>query len=213
MTSVVLVPGSASGRVRALGLDAGWDVQAGSPRADVESALAAGVAGRPVLFISPAARVPRKLRRILIPHEGTPAPAQGVELADALARVCGAELIVLHVPSFDVAAGHGSLRAPRFIDHPQYDWPAWRREFERRFCRCSDGVKVSLQVAVGEPARSILEVARRLRAELIVLTWKREPRAGRAETLKCVLREAPCPALVVSEQEVVNEAERRDGGA
>lgn len=200
MTSVVLVPGSALGRARSLGVDAGWELEATRLEADVEGALAEVTGGRPLLFVPPRARVPRRLRRILIPHEGSPAAARGVEVADALAGTCGAALTILHVPSFDALAGAGSFPAPRFVDRPHHDWSAWRREFERRFCRCSEGVEVSLRVATGSPAASILESAGRLHADLIVLSWKGDRRPGRAETLKRVLGGSPCPVLVVAER-------------
>lgn len=198
MRSVVLVPGSALGRARSLGLDAGWKLEATGLEADVEKALAQGAGGRPVLFVPRGARIPRRLRRILIPHEGSPAAARGVEVADALAGTCGAALTVLHVPSFDAPAGAGSFPAPRFVDRPHHDWSAWRREFERRFCRCTEGVQVSLRVATGSPAPSIVDAARSLHADLIVLSWKGDAGPGRAETLKRVLEEAPCPVLVVA---------------
>ena len=198
MTSVLVVPGSALGRVRALGAVAGWELEVGERRDDVGRALSAGTGRLPMLVVPPAARIPRKLRRILVPHEGTPAANSGVEIADALAEVCGAAITVLHVPSFDPPEAAGSFPAPRFVDQPHHDWAAWRREFERRFCRCSEGVHVSLRVATGPPAASIVETAGRLHADLVVLSWKGDARAGRAETLKEVLERAPCPVLVVA---------------
>lgn len=200
MTSVLLVPGRALGRARALGPTAGWELEPLDVEADVGSALAAGAGGSSVLFIPPGARVPRKLRRILVPHEGSPGATSGVEAADVMSSICGAEIVVLHVPTFEVPTVPGSLAAPRFVDRPQYDWAAWRNEFERRFCRCSDGVQVSLRVATGPPAPAILDAARRLRADLIVLAWKGEAGPGRADTLKGVLEAAPCPILIVPER-------------
>ncbi len=208
MNPVLLVPEGAEARARAMARRAGWELRAGGEGAAVEAALVAGAGGEPVLFVPPGARVPRNLRRILVPHEGSPAATSGMEAADQLGDVCGAEILVLHVPQVEAALGPGGLPVPRVVDHPGYDWEAWRQEFERRFCRCTEGVRVSLEVAAGPAVGSILEAARRLRADLIVMSWKQDAGEGRAETLKAVAREAPCPLLIVTEAGTGSEAAR-----
>jgi nucleotide-binding universal stress UspA family protein len=49
----------------------------------------------------------------------------------------------------------------------------------------------------GEPAAEILRVAREQSADLIVLAWKGNWAPEHAATLKAVVREAPCPLVVV----------------
>ncbi len=201
MKLVVIGPERALPRIRAFARGAGWEVEAAGPGEDagLETALAVGSEGSPVLFVREGARVPRAIRRVLVPHEGSPAVAPGLEAADEASVVCGAEIFVLHVPSLEPSPGTGNLPAPRFADHAHYDWADWGQEFRRRFCRCSDGVDVRLEVATGPSAEAIVSSARRLRADLIVLTWKGRFTPGRAETVKAVLRDAPVPTLVVSE--------------
>ncbi len=129
-------------------------------------------------------------------HEGSPGAHPGLDAADAGALMCGGEIVVLHVPFLKVVGGAGSRPAPRFADHAHHDWAEWRREFCRRFCRCSEGVEVRLEVGLGPPGPAIVEAARRLRAELVILSWGRFT-SGRAETVKTVLGSSPVPMLVV----------------
>jgi hypothetical protein len=58
---------------------------------------------------------------------------------------------------------------------------------------------------------SILAATRRLRPDLLVATWKGDPRQGRAERLKAVAQGAPCPVLILREPEP--SARQRQPGA
>ena len=49
----------------------------------------------------------------------------------------------------------------------------------------------------GEPGPEIAGVAAAESADLIVLAWKGEWAGERARALKAILREAPCPIMVV----------------
>lgn len=197
----VVAPERSLPRARALADLLGYDVAETTPAADggVEMGLALGSRGGPILLAREGVRIPKVVRRVLVPHEGSPETNPGLQAADAGALMCGAEIVVLHVPSLQAPRGAGSLPAPRFTDHAHHDWAEWRREFERRFCRCSEGVDVRLEIALGPPAESIVSAARRLRADLVVLTWKGRLDSGRAATVRGVLNEATVPVLVVSE--------------
>jgi nucleotide-binding universal stress UspA family protein len=195
MISVVVIPGQALGRARPLARALGWQLEP-APTASGRDLEAFVGENRSLLVVPEGARVPRSLRRILLPHEGTPAVALGLEVADRLAVVTGAEIVVVHVPSADVPSERGSLPAPRFTDQPHHDWPEWRREFIRRFCRSSEGVSLTLALATGPLSQAILEGARQHRADLVVMTWRREAGARRARTLKAVTGGASCPVLV-----------------
>lgn len=112
----------------------------------------------------------------------------------------GAQIVVLHVPSLEPPQEAGSLPAPRLADHVYFDWLKWRGESLQRFTRAVERVPLRLEVALELPRETILTQARRLRADLMVVTWKGEARAGRAETLKAVAAGASCPVIIIREQ-------------
>lgn len=197
--TIVVVPGKAAARARSLLEHAGWRSEKGPTDADLAEALSIGSGGCPVLFVPAAARIARGLSRILVLHEGTPSATAAVQVADEAACASGAEITVLHVPTPEMLEEPGSLHAPRMLDHAPHEWSEWRSEFERRFCRCSPGVSIKLDVTTGPPSASILAVARRLRPNLIIATWKGDPRPGRAELLKATAQQAPCPVLFLVE--------------
>jgi nucleotide-binding universal stress UspA family protein len=198
---VAVVPGGAAARARTLLATAGWEVEPGPQRgSDPAAALEVGGQGMAVLFVPRRARVARRLRRIVVLHEGSPAASAALEAADEAASACASEVVLLHVPMPAPAAEPGSLPAPRLADHQPYDWGEWRREFLRRF-RGSPGVSLRLEVLTGPAVEVILAAARRLRPDLIVATWKGVPGPGRAERLKGVARAAPCSVLMLLEPE------------
>lgn len=198
---VLALPENALPRARTFAETAGWRLeQAAVAGADVDAALAAGAGGRSVLFVPPGARVPRRLRRILVLHEGSPAVTPGLQAADEAAVAAGAVLVVVHVPTAATPPEPGSLPAPRFVDHDGYDWSEWRDEFVRRFCARARAADVSLDVVTGEVVPSVLARAKRLRADLVVVTWKGDAGPGHAGTVRSVLGAAPCPVLVVPER-------------
>ena len=142
-----------------------------------------------------------RLRRVLFPHDGSPAAAGAVRRAAEFARRAGAELLVLQVAvgGIPVPEERGSLTLPLYLDQPQHEWPTWVSEFiERLACVCPlAGLRVRLLLGRGEPAAEILRVVREESADLIVLAWKGNWAPEHAVTLKAVLREAPCPIMVV----------------
>ena len=88
---------------------------------------------------------------------------------------------------------------PFYLDQPQHEWPVWASEFlERLACICSlDGLRVRLLVGRGSPAAEIVRVATEQSTDLIVLAWRGRWAGKRAATLKAVVRQAPCPTVVV----------------
>jgi nucleotide-binding universal stress UspA family protein len=156
----------------------------------------------PVVLVNPGLKLDAwSLCRVLVPHEGTPAMSDAVRPAAELARRAGAELLVLQVAESGVRtpAETGSIIPPIYLDQAQHEWPAWTGEFiERLACVCPlEGLRVRLKLGHGRPAAEILRVAREQAADLIVLAWKGRWAPQRAETLKAVVRGAPCPVMVV----------------
>ncbi|WP_312217920.1 universal stress protein [Brevundimonas sp.] len=156
----------------------------------------------PVILVNPAQPLQDwRLRKVLLPHEGTSAASDAVKPGVELARRADADLLVLLVAAPGPASpqARGSLTSPFYLDQPQHEWPAWAGEFmERLACICPlSDLRVRLLLARGSPASEILRVAREESVDLIILTWKGIWAPERAETLKAVVREAACPAMVV----------------
>ena len=93
----------------------------------------------------------------------------------------------------------GSFPVPRYVDQAQHEWSSWTDEVLARLARlCPDGpLKARLQVLGGDPGREILRVAADQAVDLIVVAWKGAWSDERAHTLKAIVRDAPCPVMVV----------------
>jgi nucleotide-binding universal stress UspA family protein len=145
-------------------------------------------------------RTPWALRRILVPHDGTPTTSAAIVPAMELAEAAHAELIVLHVarPGTLAPTEPGTFTAPRYIDQPQHEWPAWAHEFVERFCARATALPggIRLLLAAGEPGAEIVRYAESEKADLLVLGWRGRLARARAETMKHVIRSAPCPVWV-----------------
>ena len=155
----------------------------------------------PVVLVRPArATRPWAVRRIVLPHDGTPTTAAAMGPAMDLARRSGAELDVLHVPTPDAPTEPGAVSAPEYLDQPQHEWPVWAREFMERMlglCASSASAQTRLFLRRGTPAAEILRFAREREGDLIVLAWRGHLEPERARIIRQVLREAPCPLLVL----------------
>ena len=149
MTTITVLPQSAMQRAERLLTAAGWEgTYSGEWGDDAEAAVSLARDGRPALFIPEGIDVPGRLRRIVVVHEGGRGDRAGIDAANEAAVASRAEVIVLYVPSTMPSATSGSLPF-RMADHAAYDWGEWRDEFLRRFCRCSEGVEVTLHVGAG----------------------------------------------------------------
>ncbi|MCL4765454.1 MAG: universal stress protein [Hyphomicrobiaceae bacterium] len=155
----------------------------------------------PVVLVPPERGVASwRLQHMLVPHDGTPSTSAALRPAMALAARADAELLVAHVT--DVRAGPeepGSYTTPLYVDHPQYEWPAWGNEFAQRLaCLCPLGhLHVRVLLAHGDPAAEILEFSEKQPTDMIVLAWRGRWEVPRAAILKDVLRLAKCPIMVV----------------
>jgi nucleotide-binding universal stress UspA family protein len=168
-----------------------------------ETALAVlSNASCPVVLVNPGLKLGAwSLRRVLVPHEGTPATSDAVRPAAELAKRAGAELLVLQVaaPGAQAPVETGSITPPVYLDQAQHEWPAWTGEFIGRLgCFFPlEGLRVRLMLGHGAPADEILRVSQEQAADLIVMAWKGRWTPEHAETLKAVVRDAPCPTMVV----------------
>lgn len=149
MMTITVLPRGAMPRAERLLAAAGWQ---GAPSReegdDAKAAVAIARSGRPVMFIPEETGVPGQLRRIVVVHAGNRGDRAGMDAANDAAVASGAEVIVLYVASTTPSTNSASLPF-RMADHGAYDWAEWRDEFLRRFCRCSEGVVVTLRVGAG----------------------------------------------------------------
>jgi nucleotide-binding universal stress UspA family protein len=159
----------------------------------------------PVVLVPPErAPTPWQIHRVVLPQDGTPGTARAVAPAITLAGRTGASLLVLHVTGGHAAlpCEPGTLTAPRYVDQPQHEWPAWAQEFLERIRSLSgEPVKggIRMFMARGEPGPEIVRFTHSRGADLIVLSWHGELAPRCALTLRYVLQYASCPVLVLPE--------------
>jgi nucleotide-binding universal stress UspA family protein len=156
----------------------------------------------PVVFVPPIRdRHPWALRQLVLPHDGTPTSAAAIAPAADLASQAGADLVVLHIatPGAERPGEPGSFVAPRYLDQPQHEWPAWEREFldrVRGLAHPNKIDKIRLVLAQGEAGGAIVEFARHNSSDLIALAWRGSAEPERARTIRRVIRDASCPVIV-----------------
>ena len=161
----------------------------------------------PVLMLgpnlSPAAEEPREPRRILFATDFGPAADRAAAYAFALAQEGQANLHLLHVLPASEGEPDGFVRkAETELAESLLDDMV--PEGADRWC------EVQAVVKRGEPAHEIVNVARAMGADLIVLGTRRPPRialyTGWAVAYQ-VLGMAPCPVLTVREAEVQSQTQ------
>jgi nucleotide-binding universal stress UspA family protein len=155
----------------------------------------------PVVLVRPRRGVtPWALRRILLPHDGTPITSAAIGPAAELARRSGAELDVLHVATEGrPPTERGALPPPRYLDQPQHEWPAWVQEFiERLASVCPlESMKVRMSLAHGVAGAEVVRFAGEHGSDLIVLAWRGAWEGAHAATVKTVLAHAASPVMVL----------------
>ena len=160
---------------------------------------------KPVLLVRPEAPAgARKLRRLLLPVDGTPKTAAALGPATLLAKRLGASLDLLYVAGLgrEGLAEKGSIAAPRYVDQQQHEWPEWATEVAERLAaccaHCPPEVPVRMFLALGDVGEEIERFALEHSSDAIVLVRRSRLQPGRARTLRSVLQRAPCPVLVLS---------------
>jgi hypothetical protein len=197
MRRITVIPQGAMARVGPLLEAAGWHARpaksAGDGGADPAAAMSVVRRGDPALYVPEKART-EALRRILVVHEGGRGDRAGMDAADAAAVATGAEIVVLHVPPSSPSTTSASLPF-RVADHGTYDWAEWRDEFLRRFCRCSPGVRVTLQISAGSTG-TLRNQIRDQAPDLVILSGPSEGDGDDGETHLAVLA-GVVPVLIV----------------
>jgi nucleotide-binding universal stress UspA family protein len=177
---------------------------------DLGSVAAAVVAGatHPVLLVRPEAMAQQMgrvtpLRRLLVPLDGTPATAAILRPVTELAARLGASVDVLYVadPGQARPGEAGSLAGPRYVDQPQHEWPQWASEVVGRlmsYCAtCPGSVPVRPYLATGDVGAEVVRFAEAHGEDAIALVRRSRLETGRAQILRRILLQSPCPIMLV----------------
>lgn len=141
---------------------------------------------KPVVLIPAGARLPRRIRRVLLPLNGTARSAAAVaEAAERFARG-GAELVVLHV--FDAET------VPKFWDQHAHAGQAWEQEFLARYCALPGA---RLELRSGAAAEHVAKVAGAEQADMIALAWSQRLDPGRAAAVRQTVLDAEVPVMLI----------------
>jgi nucleotide-binding universal stress UspA family protein len=159
---------------------------------------------RPIVLVPPGARgrSPWALRRMLVPHDGTPVASTSLGSAGDLCRCAQAEMTMLHVATTaaDQARDIGAVRVPYYMDQPQHEWPAWGQEFLDRALAIGKppcDVKLRTVLCTEDIAQVIVDVAAQDQSDLIVLACRMSLEDGRICIIRQVVQKAPCPVLII----------------
>lgn len=197
MRRITVIPPGAMASVEPMLEAAGWRAKPARPGGEGGDDQAAAMdvvrRGDPALYVPEKART-GALRRILVVHEGGRGDRAGMDAADDAAVATGAEIVVLHVPPASPSTTSASLPF-RVADHGTYDWAEWRDEFMRRFCRCSPGVRVTLQVSAGS-METLRNQIRDKKPDLVIVSGPAEGE-GDAEEAHLAVFAGVVPVLMV----------------
>jgi nucleotide-binding universal stress UspA family protein len=135
-------------------------------------------------------------------HDGTPSADAAIAPTAELAQHAAAEVIALHVAARGSSAPDepGSLTAPRYIDQPQHEWPAWAGEFVERMMALgapATAINFKLLVTGGQPGSEIAQFARDNRVDLVVLPWHGNWAPQRTGAIDVIVRRSGCPVLLL----------------
>lgn len=182
-----LVRAASSDDVSAIVLGARATPGGARPAGHTALAVAERVA-KPVLLVPPDTPHAGRLKRVLVPLEGSVSTSLAPRQMFELARDRHIEVVVLHVLE------ESSL--PLFTDQPQHEVPAWAHEFLARYCPWGAD-EVTFESRLGRPEELIPRAAEELAVDLVALGWSQELAHGRAAVVHAVLERARVPVLLV----------------
>ncbi|MEW6554157.1 MAG: universal stress protein [Actinomycetota bacterium] len=138
--------------------------------------------------------------RMLVPLEETPLADCVIKQVFDLAREMQLDLDILHItgakkkPPMELA----TFSSPRYLDHPQYDWPAWNEEFLYRFYTyLHPDARLRLFHRRGRPDAVVLRFTMENGEDFIALSWRGLLQDKVAETVRGVLARAEVPVLLI----------------
>lgn len=139
-----------------------------------------------------------KLRRILVPIDFSNSTARVLQYAAAFAREFKAAITLLHVVKPDGSHVRRNIPIERLIDEMSEAGEAQLRKLVA--VMWGDDIATDIVVGGGKPCVQIVNEARELNADLILMarhTGARSRTFLRRSTTERVIRHAPCPVLVV----------------
>lgn len=162
-----------------------------------------------------AASAPFEIKRILVPIDFSGCSKQALQYAIPLARQFGARLLLVYVMPANYFIG--SEFGPVDFPVPEGEWRAQSQQELEALARREIGEEVAFDALVlqGQPAHEIAAAAAEHQASLIVLST--HGRTGLRHVLvgsvaENVVRYAPCPVLVVRDQEATPTVPPPDSG-
>lgn len=150
----------------------------------------------PIVWVPPRGGArPWQIGEVLLPYDGSPATAASLGGVVTLVRASKARLRVLHV----AAPGkphEPSFTVPRYVDQPQYEWPAWSHEFLARLASLCpiEELQVKLELGHGAPDEAVVAAARGV--DLVVVAWHGHLEADRARVIKALVSHATTPVWI-----------------
>jgi nucleotide-binding universal stress UspA family protein len=146
--------------------------------------------------------VHKSISTVLVATDGSKESVEAARYAAELLRLLKPRVVLLHVaPNPDLPSGTSVLTGDQEVGLQKVVWEGSvaildraREPFDRA------GVPVEGLVRRGDPATEILALAKKERADLIVVAWRGAGGAERmilGSTSAGVLRSAHCPVLVV----------------
>ena len=158
---------------------------------------------RDELFMDASVQSPFTLKKILVPTDFSECSLKALRYAVALAKGHEAAITLLYVaPSTYVASEYG-----------RFDYPSFEADVrgigEKQLAGLAAdevpaGLSAKTTVRTGSPASEIVDLAKKLPADIIVIST--HGRTGLKQVFlgsvaEHIVRHAPCPVLVVREQE------------
>jgi universal stress protein A len=136
----------------------------------------------------------QKIKTILHPTDFSPNADQALPLAYALARDYRARLILLHVATAPTVVTHAELLPVLEMNQEEF-----KAQLRQRAASHAD-VHPDFRLEHGDPTAEVLRVAQEVQADLIVMGTHGRTGIGRllmGSVAEHVLREAPCPVVIV----------------
>lgn len=138
------------------------------------------------------------LQKILVPVDFSAGSTVALQYAGSLAREFNATVVLLHITQLNIAGEERGIPRTRFLND-------MRRAGERQLQELADvvcGPEIDSEVEVreGRPHEEIVAVAREMNADMIIMASHGNAgllRLLRPRTAQHVVRDAPCPVLVL----------------
>ena len=137
-----------------------------------------------------------QLQKILVPVDFSECSNKAIQYALPFAKQFGAEVVLLHLVEPYPAVPE---MAPLDVENLQD-----AKEQMQQWEHAASSVPIKTIVRVGDPTSGIIEAAKELEIDLIIVSTHGRTGVARfflGSTAERVIRQAPCPVLVVRERE------------